>query len=86
MKRHMAVHKTLPEEPNQVTSVFIIIFRCHFCINVSCWLEKVIWEEAVEGKALIRMVVQNQEVGWLVGFNGISTYVGYLTPNPFLWK
>ena len=25
-------------------------------------------------------------VGWLVGFYGISTFVGYLTPNPFLWK
>ena len=22
--------------------------------------------------------------GWLVGFYGISTFVGYLTPNPFL--
>ena len=21
-----------------------------------------------------------------VGFYGISTFVGYLTPNPFLWK
>ena len=25
-------------------------------------------------------------VGWLVGFYGISTFVGYLTPNPFLYK
>ena len=24
--------------------------------------------------------------GWLVGFYGISTFVGYLTPNPFLCK
>ena len=24
--------------------------------------------------------------GWLVGFYGISTFVGYLTPNPFLRK
>ena len=23
---------------------------------------------------------------WLVGFYGISTFVGYLTPNPFLYK
>ena len=22
--------------------------------------------------------------GWLLGFYGISTFVGYLTPNPFL--
>ena len=25
-------------------------------------------------------------VGWLVGFYGISTFVGYLIPNPFLCK
>ena len=24
--------------------------------------------------------------GWLFGFNGISTFVGYLMLNPFLWK
>ena len=24
--------------------------------------------------------------GWLVGFYGISTFVGYFTPNPFLCK
>ena len=23
------------------------------------------------------------QVGWLVGFYGISTFVGYLIPNPF---
>ena len=26
------------------------------------------------------------EDGWLVGFYGISTFVGYLMPNPFLCK
>ena len=25
-------------------------------------------------------------VGWLVGFHGISTFVGYLMPDPFLYK
>ena len=25
-------------------------------------------------------------IGWLVGFYGISTLVGYLTPNPLLCK
>ena len=25
-------------------------------------------------------------VGSLVGFHGIATFVGYLTPNPFLYK
>ena len=26
------------------------------------------------------------DIEWLVGFYGISTFVGYLTPNPFLCK
>ena len=25
-------------------------------------------------------------VGWMFGFNGISIFVGYLTPNPFFMK
>ena len=25
-------------------------------------------------------------VSWLVGFYGTSTFLGYLTPNPFLYK
>ena len=25
-------------------------------------------------------------IGWLVWFYGISNYVGYLTPNPFLYE
>ena len=25
-------------------------------------------------------------VGWLFGFYGISTFIGYLTPNQFLYK
>ena len=25
-------------------------------------------------------------VGWLVGIYGISTFLGYLIPNPFLYK
>ena len=29
-------------------------------------------------------MLQAIEVGWLFGFHGISTFVGYLTPNPFL--
>ena len=35
------------------------------------------------------MELPNQDkirmLGWL-GFYGISTFVGYLTPNPFLYK
>ena len=26
------------------------------------------------------------DIQWLVGFYGISTFVGYLMPNPFLYK
>ena len=26
------------------------------------------------------------KVGWLVEFYGMSTFVGYLMPNPFLYK
>ena len=29
---------------------------------------------------------ENVYVGWLFGFYGISTFEGYLTPNPFLYK
>ena len=25
-------------------------------------------------------------IGWFVGFYGISTFVGYLTPNPILFS
>ena len=34
-------------------------------------------------KTILFNIVQ---VGWSVGFYGISTIVGYLTPNPFLYK
>ena len=30
--------------------------------------------------------LQKKDVGLLFGFYGISTFVGYLTPNPFLCK
>ena len=30
-----------------------------------------------------RFKMINLVVGWLVGFYGILTFVGYLTPNPF---
>ena len=29
---------------------------------------------------------KKRKIGWLFGFYGISTFVGYLTPNPFLSK
>ena len=53
-----------------------IYFTCIMCeVNVSICVSK--------------LVEQDMRVGWLVwfvGFYGISTFVGYLTPNPFLCK
>ena len=45
-------------------------------INVgeTCWLS---------GKENVAGAVKN---AWLVGFYGISNFVGHLTPNPFLYK
>ena len=31
------------------------------------------------------IILQNSLV-WFIGFYGISTFVGYLTPNPFLFR
>ena len=31
-------------------------------------------------------LLQMVRVVWLVGFYGISTFVGYLMPNPFLYE
>ena len=41
--------------------------------------------------ALIKILFENvtqQVIGlvWFVGFYGISIFVGYLMPNPFLYK
>ena len=45
------------------------------------------------GKLLSQSNIRNSsrnsaesQFGWLVGFYGISTFVGYLTPNLFLYK
>ena len=32
------------------------------------------------------MVMKGLLLGWLFGFYGISTFGGYLMPNPFLYK
>ena len=41
-------------------------------------------------KGLVRRLGWKPEkkrlVGWFVWFYGVSTFVGYLTPNPFLCK
>ena len=38
------------------------------------------------GKWLEEMEIRWFGLVWFVGFYGISTFVGYLTPNPFLCK
>ena len=38
---------------------------------------------SIQSKSLLYIIIIQ---GWLVGFYGISTFVGYLTPNPFLCK
>ena len=35
---------------------------------------------------IVRLSFFYKKVGGLVGFYGISTFVGYLTPNPLLCK
>ena len=32
------------------------------------------------------LIQMESMIDWLFGFYGISTFEGYLTPNPFLWK
>ena len=44
-----------------------------------------------DSKMLVNIQNKNTEkllnlVGWLFGFYGRSTFVGYLMPNPFLYK
>ena len=43
------------------------------------------WIEILKMKTVIKTPgMEGWFVGWLVWFYGISTFVGYLTPNPFL--
>ena len=44
---------------------------------LNCWLSLL---------KMLCLVCWNIDVGWLFGFYGISTFVGYLTSNPFLYK
>ena len=37
-------------------------------------------------KRCLKTIEEYQKYSWLVGFYGISTFVGYLMPNPFLYK
>ena len=51
------------------------IYRASVCIYVRVCLERERDRERDEDKVI-----------WFVGFYGISTFIGYLMPNPFLYK
>ena len=53
-----------------------LLFSTYFLFTLSRSPHGVVAKELVVGWL----------VGWLVGFYGISTFLGYLTPNPFLCK
>ena len=47
---------------------------------------KVLKAKYTENIVYMCMLQEYWLVGWMFGFYGISTFVGYLTPNPFLYK
>ena len=53
----------------------------NFLSNDKLYLHAVIWFQMVDNG-----LFASEMVGWLVGFYGISIFVGYLTPNPFSYK
>ena len=55
-------------------SVFIITFSISVFYNKGLAFGNPRWLCAIK------------KVGWLFGFYGISTFVGYFTPNPFFCK
>ena len=59
---------------------------CFHSFILSCWfaaLENYFYFAAFDPGVKATEILN---VGWLVVFYGISTFVGYLTPNPFLCK
>ena len=48
-------------------------------LPLAMWVIK--WDEKDE-----KVFKQSISTGWLHVFYGISTFVGYFTPNPFLYK
>ena len=47
---------------------------------------KILWGFEIQTNHLITTRLVGWLVDWLVRFYGISTFVGYLMPNPFLYK
>ena len=56
--------------------IFFVVLKCPFLSSSLCLIFF----------SLVGNCVVVCKVGWLVGFYGISTFLGYLTPNPFLRK
>ena len=54
------------------------------CENCDC--KKVIITRQAHPRTVEFRKTWFSSYGWLVGFYGVSTFVGYLTPNPFLCK
>ena len=54
--------------------------------SIECLVCNTLWLYLLfEYKGVMSCVI-NVQPGWLVEFYGISTFVGYLMPNPFLCK
>ena len=60
-----------------------IVLVYHY-IQIS-WSSRVLWWFTL-GFQKVQLIVSVILVGWLFGFYSISTLVGYLMPNPFLYK
>ena len=62
--------------------------RIRTCIVVSISQDDIYYNMAlyIYSEVTYTAIGKRLLVGWLVGIYGISTIVGYLTPNPFLWE
>ena len=59
------------------------------CVSTTVWLHYLDFNETSGEKTIwyySKMFCAVLVGCWLVGFYGISTFIGYLTPNPFLCK
>ena len=82
---------------NLITNVQCGYQKNRGCIDLLTNLESYIRDEFIRGEHVITLFFELEKaydtagkfgwlVGWLFGFYGISTLVGYLMPNPFLYK
>ena len=69
----------------KISYIYYIYIYIYIIIIISCYIY--IYSTKSERKKEENKRMVGWFVGWLVfGFYGISTFVGYLTPNPFLYK